>query len=153
MRTRSPAAGFTLIELIVVLMLISLIAGIAAVAFTGRLGAGQLDAAARSLAAAMRQARAQAAMQGETQTVLIDVANRTYGIEGRTSRALPAAVTVSVAEPAGGGDTADSTYRIAFNPIGSIQGGTVILSSGRRSVMVRPDPVVAAVIEQKERNP
>ncbi len=145
-------AGFTLLELIVVLLLISLIAGFSVVLFTGTLSSGKLDAAARSLVAAMKHARGQSAMSGEPRAVFIDLDAGSYGIEGMDGRPFPRGITVSFAEPLAGAQTSGK-HLITFDPVGGIQGGTVLLATPKRSVAVRPDPIVAAVAERVEKAP
>ena len=145
-------SGFTLLELIVVLFLISLIAGISVVLFTGTLSSGKLDAAARSLVAAMKQARVQSSMSGEPQAVFIDLDESSYGIEGRGSRPFPKGITVSLSDPLAGRQTSGK-HLIEFDPVGGIRGGTVLLSTPKRTVSVRPDPLVAAVAEIVEQAP
>jgi len=143
-------SGFTLLELIVVLLLISLIAGISVVMFTGTLSSGKLDATARSLVAAMKHARGQSAMSGEPHAVFIDLDAGSYGIEGTDGRPFPRGITVSFTDPLAGTQTS-GRHLIAYDPVGGIQGGTVLLATPKRSVTVRPDPIVAAVAERVEK--
>ena len=145
-------SGFTLLELIVVLFLISLIAGISVVLFTGTLSSGKLDATARSLVAAMKHARSQSAMSGEPHAVFIDLDTGSYGIEGTGGRPFPRGITVSFTDPLSGIQTSGK-HLIAYDPVGGIQGGTVLLTTPKRSVAVRPDPIIAAVAERVEKTP
>lgn len=145
-------AGFTLLELIVVLFLISLIAGMSVVVFTGTLSSGKLDATARSLVAAMKHARGQSSMSGEPRAVFIDLDAGSYGIEGTGGRLFPSGISVAVYDLLGETQTSGK-HLIAFDPVGGIQGGTVILATPQRSVTVRPDPIVAAVAERVEKTP
>ncbi|NJD57310.1 MAG: type II secretion system protein GspH [Nitrospirae bacterium] len=151
MDLRSPHrnSGFTLLELIVVLFLISLIAGIAVVSFAGTFSSGTLDAAARSLVAAMKQARMQSSVSGEPQAVFIDLDAGSYGLDGKGSRAFSRGLSVSFVDPLAGRQTR-GRHRIEFDPIGGIRGGTVLLQTQKRTVSVRPDPLVAAVAENVE---
>jgi general secretion pathway protein H len=154
MKDRTPPAdsGFTLLELIVVMFLISLMAGISVVLFTGTLTSGKLDATARSLVAAMKHARVMAAVNGEPQAVFIDLDTNTYGIEGKDGKPFPKGITVTVADPLQGRQTGGRSL-ITFDPLGSIQGEQVILSTPKRSLTVRPDPLVAAVAVSTEKSP
>lgn len=142
-------SGFTLLELIVVLFLISLIAGIAVVSFAGTFSSGTLDAAARSLVAAMKQARMQSSVSGEPQAVFIDLDAGSYGIDGREGRSFPRGVSVTFVDPLAGRQ-ASGMHRIEFDPVGGIRGGTVLLQTQKRTVSVRPDPLMAAVVEKVE---
>jgi general secretion pathway protein H len=145
-------SGFTLLELIVVLFLISLIAGISVVLFTGTLSSGKLDATARSLVAAMKHARVQSSMSGEPQAVFIDLDEGTYGMEGKGGRPFPNGIAVSFSDPLDGTQT-KGRHLIEFDPVGGIRGGTVLLATPKRSVSVRPDPLVAAIAENMEKAP
>jgi prepilin-type N-terminal cleavage/methylation domain-containing protein len=151
-RMMTKDSGFTLLELIVVLFLISLISGISVVLFTGTLSSGKLDATARSLVAAMKHARGQSAMSGEPHAVFIDLDTGFYGIEGTGGRPFPRGITVSFTDPLSGIQTSGK-HLIAYDPVGGIQGGTVLLATPKRSVAVRPDPIVAAVAEKMEKTP
>lgn len=151
-RVRTRNSGFTLLELIVVLLLISLIAGISVVTFTGALSSGKLDATARSLVAAMKHARVMAIMNGEAQSVFVDLDTGTYGIEGRDGRPFPKGITVAVTDLLDVRQTSGRSL-FTFDPLGSIQGGEIILSTPKRSVAVRPDPLVAAIAAPAEKHP
>ena len=107
------ARGFTLLELMVVMVLLALVATIAASAPPpGRLP-GELTAAARQLAAALRQARSDALAQSREVTFAIDVATGRY-----SGGALPAGVELVV--DAAAGELADATTGgIRFYPDGS----------------------------------
>jgi prepilin-type N-terminal cleavage/methylation domain-containing protein len=148
---QNKSSGVTLIELIVVLFLISLIAGISVVLFTGNLSSGRLDATARSLVAVMKHARALSSMNGEVQTVFIDLDSKTFGIDGRGSKEIPMGIDAAVSEPVLG-EQRTGRHVVLFHPVGSIEGGTIILSTPTRSVSVRPDPIVAAAILGQERS-
>ncbi len=145
-------AGFTLLELIVVLLLISLIASFSVVLFTGTLSSGKLDATARSLVAAMKHARGQSAMSGEPRAVFIDLDAGLYGIEGSDGRPFPKSITVSFADPLTGTQKSGK-HLIAYDPVGGIRGGAVLLATPKRSIIVRPDPIVAAASERVEKAP
>jgi general secretion pathway protein H len=116
------ALGFTLIEIIVVLVILGLILGI--VVARGPLHSRRLDldGAARQLAGALRLARSQAIAQNRTVSVL--VAADAYRLDNQAAQALPVGVNLT-------GNSA-----IAFAPDGSSSGGVLELRSGDRQVDV-----------------
>ncbi|MFW7269009.1 Tfp pilus assembly protein FimT/FimU [Gluconacetobacter sp. Hr-1-5] len=129
MHNKRPAhpgeTGFTLIEMIVVVLILGLIGTI-------MIGRGpfhsvtlDLRGSAQQIASAMREARMLAIYSGTTQIFTIDAANRDYGLQQGTRHALPTGV--SVAGPA----------RFAFHPDGSATGPATALVEGARHVVLR----------------
>ncbi len=117
--SRQNSHGFTLLELLVVMVLLALIATVAASAPPpGRLP-GELTAAARALDAALRAARSEALAQNREVVFAIDVAARRY-----SGGALPAGVEL-VVDAAAGELAGATTGGIRFYSDGS--------STGRRS--------------------
>jgi type II secretion system protein H len=137
--------GFTLLELIVVLFLIILIAGLAGVFFANNLSSSRLSATARELSATIRYARSLAQIRGERQTVTLDLDARVYTMTARGTRTIPAGITVKVIDPLLGEVHRDK-YEIVLNDSGGVEGGTVVLSDGKRSMSIQPDPIVGTVI-------
>jgi len=151
LKTRSAAGGFTLLELMIVLFLAMLMVGIGIIAITGRLPAAKLDAATREISAMMRQARALARISMEKQAIVLNLDERTYGIEGKMPRKIPDEITLMVDDPLTG-EAEKGICRVAFFPFGGIDGGAVMLSTGRRRVSIRPDPVMGYVVSRIKRD-
>lgn len=147
-KKRLNISGFTLLELIVVLFLITLIAGFAAAVFSGSLSSGNLDAAARELVALMKHARTLSFVKGEIQYVVIDLDAGTYGLEGKGSKRFNKDITVSVIDPLAG-EMKDGRHFLVFNPLGTIEAKAILLSARKKALMVRGDPVVGASVEKK----
>jgi general secretion pathway protein H len=74
----SPARGFSLLEVMMVLLLIAAASALAAVAVTGGFTGMRLRAEAKEIAAQLRFTRAQAISTGRAQRFLIDPAARTW---------------------------------------------------------------------------
>ncbi len=132
MKTRR---GFTLIELLVVLVLLTAVTALAAPAFL-KSGGVEVDAAARSLAAALRRARSQAIQGNKVEAVSIDVERREYALSfERRARKLPGELelTLFTARSAIEGE---SRGAIRFFPDGGSTGGRISVRRGARQVHV-----------------
>ena len=136
---QSNQAGFTLVEILVVLAMIALAA---AVAMPQALGSRQrlaLEAAAIDIASEMKSARAAAIRTNTEQTLTIDTVSRRYTRDGWTeARTLPGQFTVAL-DTIRTEQTGSAAGRIRFYPDGSATGGRVILSSGPRRAVVAID--------------
>ena len=144
-KTGLQGGGFTLLEVLVVLGLISLILGLSAFFFVGNLPSARLDTTGREMAASLRQARALAKTSGEKKIFFADMDAGRFGIEGAGDRALPQGVTLRVIDP----DAAEvnrGKYRIVFQPDGRGGGETIILTGGRQTLQVAVNPAAGAVI-------
>ena len=148
----SASDGFTLLELMIVLFLAMFMMGMGIIAMMDRLPAAKLDATAREMSAMMRQARMLAKIQGEKQAIVVDLGARSYGIEGKEipedSRRDPSYDIDD--SPTGVAD--NGIYRLVFSPFGGIDGGTVMLSTGQRSISIKPDPIMGFLISRKKRD-
>lgn len=95
--TRAPrrrAAGFTLLEVLLVAGLIAIAATLSAMALTGGLDGMRLRSEAKEIAAQLRYTRAQAIASGQTQRFAIDPrARRWQAPEGR-SGSIPESLSV-----------------------------------------------------------
>ncbi len=131
---RSVADGFTLIEMIVVLVVLGLVGSI--VLSRGPLRSPTLDlrAAARVLAAEMRSARTRAIDADHDVVFTIDVDRRDYGVRGGARRPLPAGLELATRPPP-----------VVFHPDGSASGGAVTLAEGGRQLAIRVDWLTGAV--------
>ena len=69
-------AGFTLLELLVVLVVIATLAALVAPSLTGSLARGRLDTTARAIVAQARKAKALATAEGRTYLLVIDPVGR-----------------------------------------------------------------------------
>jgi type II secretory pathway pseudopilin PulG len=145
------AFGFTLLEVMIVLFLAVFITGTGIVVMMNRLPTAKLDATAREISAMMRQAKTLARIHKEKQTILIDFDMRSYGIEGKTFRKIPKEIQIKIDDFITG-EIDKGLYRLIFSPFGEIDGGVVNLSTGRRTISIKPDPVVGFLITRRQKD-
>lgn len=122
--------GFSLVELVAVLMLIAIVAGTAALSISGSLAGAKTRAAVRDLTAALRQTRGLAIVKGEERSLEIDVEARTYQVPGKNPVQLPEELQMKLLTAATE-QTGDSKGMIRFFPDGSSSGGRVTLTRDR----------------------
>lgn len=139
-RLRAPGAGagFTLIEILVVLAILgfalTLIVGYRQ-PWSNALG---LDGTARELASGLRLARAQAIARDRPVAFTLDLKTHRYRIDAGRPRRLPDKVAVTFLTIRG--ETARSTQAsIRFNPDGSSTGGRISLDEAGRRMAVGVD--------------
>ncbi len=118
---RSP--GFTLLELVVVVALAGLVTGFATLFFANTFSSAKLSSAARELSAVTRQMKAYAETHGEDRVLVIDLDARQYGPDGGRMRTVPAVVSITVTDPAAGGEIRSGIYRVLFPGTGGAEGG------------------------------
>lgn len=135
MRTRGQLAGFSLLEMMAVLMIIAAAGLLAMSAFGGGMRGMQLRSSAKEIAAQLRFARAVAISTGEPQDMVIDPGGRSWrGAKGR-SGSLPGGgeVIFTGAGAAQFPDSADGEGKgvVRFFPDGAATGGRIrLLANG-----------------------
>jgi len=137
--------GFTLLELIIVLFLMSLILGMATLFFANVLPSNRLNATVRSVSSTIREARSLARIDGQRQIVTIDFDSKTYGIEGFGSRNIPDDISIKVIDPVAG-EVRQGKYQFVLHPSGGIEGGTIVLWNAKQAFTIQPDPVAGSIV-------
>lgn len=134
--TRGGETGFTLFELLTVLAIVSLIAGVSFVHVWGGSNASSIKSIAHRSAAIFRESRA-SAINHQTQTaVIIDVGRRIVS-GGRFGRMkVPVGIQMGVTTAARL-RLSDRRAAIRFFPNGSSTGGTLKYGQGSKSIWVR----------------
>jgi len=125
------ANGFTLLELLVVIVLIGLAAVAVSVSVTNGLASARVRAASSELAGALRATRAQAIVRGQEQVFDVDTRANSYDGAKHRNVALPRGLQASITS-AKEDRPDDHTGRIRFFPDGSSTGGRITLKAGRR---------------------
>jgi general secretion pathway protein H len=138
--------GFTLLELIIVMVLVVLSLGLAVAYYGNSLPSAQLRATGQQLSALIRQTRDTAQMTGEDATVVIDLDARQYGVDGKAMKAVPPEMSVWV-EDSEARRITSGKYAIRLEATGGIEEGSVVLSYRRKSLTVRTDPIIGAILQ------
>ena len=131
--------GFTLLEIIIVLAIgAAIYALLLDVPLSGGSGAN-LKAAARTLAAGLREAQTTAMATRRDATLTLDLESREFLVAGeKEPRKLPDGVDLKL-YTAESEVTSSRTGAIRFYPDGSSTGGRITVSSGKREFLVDVD--------------
>lgn len=124
-------AGFTLLEMIVVLLIIATAATLLGTSVVGRLDSVRVATAARDLTAALRYTRSQAILQRQEQFLELDLESRSYVTPGRSAVQLPEALELKLLT-ASSEVSSDKLGRIRFFSDGGSTGGRITLIAGER---------------------
>lgn len=118
--------GFTLLEMLVVIVLISVAAGLVGFGLQQGLRAAKERQVVGQMVEALRSTRARAIVSGATQSTLFDLNTLSFQAPDRPPKHWPAElqVTLHTAEQAGSA--------IEFYPDGSSTGGHLLLAHGTR---------------------
>ena len=119
--------GFSLIELIVVVVLIAATTALAASVMTAGLPGQQLRNTARELAAQLRYTRAQAIVSGTPQLFVLDTRTRQWTGPNRRHGEVPREIRI-VATAARAEQTNPDEAVIRFFPEGAATGGRLVLA-------------------------
>ena len=127
-------AGFTLIEVTVVLIILVLAYALVAPAVPSFFAAARLDGAARSMVTALREARSTAIVTGQELRFTLDPTARSWRFGARRG-ALDKKVRLELETPPGA-RSSDGGAWIGFFPDGHSTGGRIVLESGGRTRFV-----------------
>lgn len=132
------ASGFTLVELLVVLIISITVISVSTVAYNKLSTNAYLKSTARHVAASLRYARSYAVAKGIESRLLIDLKNRSYtysGINKQFKLKNNFDLNVFSADFA----QADGIAEIRFAPDGSSSGGRVTLTGKKKQYVVYVD--------------
>ena len=123
--------GFTMIEMIVVIVLIGIVASVVAFSFARSLSSARIQAASRDLVAALRYTRGQAIVKGEQKVLMLDLEKNAYQAPGKGEIALPKDMVMRLTT-AQKELTSENAGGIRFFPDGSSTGGNIAVVLGER---------------------
>lgn len=132
---RHSPAGFTLVEIMVVMVIIALIMGLVATSMSRSISAAEARAASRDLVASLRYTRARAIIDKAEQVFLVDTENRSYQAPGRDKVELPEGVDLTITT-ATAELVSDAVSGIRFFPDGGSTGGHIELTVNKREYRV-----------------
>ncbi len=140
-----PPRGFTLVELLVVLLLLGVIYGLAGPMLDVGASGVDLKVASRQLAAGLRKARSVAISEGHDAALTLQVGTRKFSVTGDPKTySLPGKVDL-VLVAAASEQTEAATSNIKFFPDGSSTGGRITVSIGEHKQQVDVDWITGRV--------
>src|SRR5512146_2149458 len=127
----SRQRGFTLIELMAVILLLAIALTAVTFSFSKSLRSARITAASRDLVAALRYTRGQAIVKGKQEVLLLNLDDNTYTAPGKAAVKLPSdmhmQLTTAEQEATGG-----NSGGIRFFADGSSTGGHISVLQDRR---------------------
>jgi general secretion pathway protein H len=138
-KSHDLATGFTLIELIVVLVITGLLLGLILAYGPLRSPNLQIRGAASEVAQGLRVARARAIALNRPVSFLLDPTGHVYRIDNATPRLLPKDIQLAMLTAAGKSGPAQGVRSISFAPDGSSSGGRIALAENGLRLLVGVD--------------
>jgi general secretion pathway protein H len=123
------ARGFSLLEMMLVLIIMASLLGLAATSLSSSIGGAQIRAAGRDIAAGLRYTRSQAMVRKEPLTFHVDANERVWQAAEKPLKKIPDGMDLSLLT-ARSELTGENAGNIRFFPDGSSTGGRVTISSG-----------------------
>ena len=118
--------GFTLVEVMVVMVIVALIMGMVATSMSHSVSSAEARASARELVASLRYTRARAILDKSEQVFEVNTEDRSYQAPGRKLVELPEGVDVTITT-ARSEITEEDVAGIRFFPDGGSTGGHIEL--------------------------
>lgn len=146
----SRSKGFTLIELIAVIVLIAILLSIVTFSFSKSFSGAKIQAASRDMIAALRYTRGQAIVLGKEQSMELDLANNRYKAPGRAIVYLPKNMHLGLLT-AEKELTSETSGRIRFFPDGASTGGHISVFMGDIEWRINIDWLTGAVTREELR--
>jgi general secretion pathway protein H len=134
-RPGAGARGFTLVEVVVVLVIISLILALVGTSISRNISGAEMRTAALKVAASLRYTRTQAILRKSEQVFLVDTEKRTFKAPDRELETLPEGMNVEL-NTARSEVTSEHVGGIRFYPDGGSTGGNVRLEANGRVYQV-----------------
>ena len=128
---RKRPAGFTLVELLVVLVVASLALALVGTSISRNISGAEMRTSARKVAAGLRYTRTHAILSKSEQVFMVDIENKSYQMPKKEFVNLPEQMEVEL-NTARSELTSESVGGIRFYPDGGSTGGNVRLSANGR---------------------
>jgi general secretion pathway protein H len=133
------ASGVTLLELLIVLAILALVAGMVLPTFGNGVPTSELKSAARQLAAGLRMARSEAVGQKRETFLTVDLEGRRFKID-REPREYPLPPRIGLKLFTAQNDIVNEKVgAIRFFPDGGSNGGRITVAAGERKFEVDVD--------------
>jgi general secretion pathway protein H len=129
------AGGFTLVELLVVLVIASLVLALVGTSISRSISGAEMRTASREVAASLRYTRTRAILTKSEKVFLVDTEARTYQAADRETETLPEGMNVEL-NTARSELTSETAGGIRFFPDGGSTGGNVRLEANGRVYQV-----------------
>jgi general secretion pathway protein H len=142
------SSGFSLIEMVAVMVLVALIAAMVSLSFSKSLSSAKVQAASRNLVAALRYTRGQAIVKGKSTSLELDVENNRYMVPGPRVVNLPANMRMSLLT-ADSEQTARGSGRIRFFPDGASTGGHISIYLGNEEWRINVDWLTGGITREE----
>lgn len=124
--------GFTLLEMLVVLIIAGLMVALVPPLFSGAVSGTKVKGSARDLVIALREARSKAIIQNNEQVLHLDLETPRYRVGDGDIRALPDGMAIAVETITGARVDPRAKHTLRFFPDGSSSGELVTLTGGSR---------------------
>src|SRR5471032_3103251 len=148
MRHARAQAGFSLIEMVAVIVLIGIAISVVSLSFSKSLSNSRIQAASRDLVAALRYTRGQAIVKGQQTALDLDLQNNTYQAPGRALVKLPTEMHMTLLT-ADTEQTSTTSGRIRFFPDGASTGGHISVFLGQREWRINVSWLTGQVVREE----
>lgn len=135
MKIHRSSSGFTLVELIVVLVIAGLALALVGTSISRNISGAEMRTAARKVAAGLRYTRTRAIISKSEQVFVLDTEELTYTAAERESVKLPDGLNIEL-NTARSELTSETAGGIRFYPDGGSTGGNVRLEANGRVYQV-----------------
>jgi general secretion pathway protein H len=132
-RVIQSARGFTLLEIMVVMLIAGLMIALVPPLFSGAVSGTRLKGSTRDLAIVLRETRSRAIIHNTEQLVHLDLKEPRYRVGNGKPQALPEDVDMAVQVITGAYLEEEAKHVVRFFPDGSSSGELITLSGGNRA--------------------
>lgn len=143
------SGGFSLIELMVVMMLVAMLFAVVGVSVSRSIEGAEIRNASREIIAGIRHARGQAIIQRRQQTFQVDADARTWQAAEKPAVQIPDGLEITI-NTARSEMTGENAGGIRFYPDGASTGGSVELLAGERTWTIEVSWLTGEVSLAKE---